>query len=387
MYDSDKMKSELAAPTRLVLLGSTGSIGKQTLEVVRALPEQFQVVGLAAGDNLALLKEQIDEFKPQLVYARDTNALPAGDFRVENLEDMASSAEADIILIATSGGAGLNPLLSAIRAGKKIALANKEPLVMAGELVLQEMKKSSGWILPVDSEHSALWQCMAGETQKPARLILTASGGPFLHLDRAALDKVTPEQALRHPSWKMGRKVTIDSATLMNKGLEVIEAHWLFDMPFEQIDILIHPQSVVHSLAEMVDGSIKAQLSAPDMRLPIQYALSYPNRFFNPILPRLDWNGLRQFEFAEPDYEQFPCLKLAIEAGHRGGTYPAVLCGADEVAVEMFLANEIRFTQIAGCVEKVLSRHEGREHPSLEEIITADLWAREEARNVAVGAN
>ena len=387
LYESDKMKSELAAPTRLVLLGSTGSIGKQTLQVVRALPEQFQVVGLAAGANLTLLKQQIDEFKPHVVYAQNTAALQVGDYRVESLEEMAASAEADIVLIATSGRAGLDPLLSAIRAGKKIALANKEPLVMAGELVLQEMKKSSGWILPVDSEHSALWQCMAGETQKPARLILTASGGPFLRLDRARLDNVTPEQALHHPSWKMGRKVTVDSATLMNKGLEVIEAHWLFDMPFEQIDILIHPQSVVHSLAEMVDGSIKAQLSSTDMRLPIQYALSYPNRFFNPILPRLDSKTLRQLEFEEPNYEQFPCLKLAIEAGRKGGTYPAVLCGADEAAVELFLEDKIRFTQIAISVEKVLSRHHGKEHPALDEILAADLWAREETQNVAAGAN
>jgi 1-deoxy-D-xylulose-5-phosphate reductoisomerase len=381
------MKSELAAPTRLVLLGSTGSIGKQTLDVVRALPDQFRVIGLAAGENLALLKRQIDEFKPALVCAHNPGALKGGDYQVATLEEMAACPDADIVLIATAGSSGLDPLLSAIQAGKKIALANKEPLVMAGEIVLKEMKKSAGWILPVDSEHSAIWQCMAGETEKPARLILTASGGPFLHLEREALDNVTPEQALRHPSWKMGRKVTIDSATLLNKGLEVIEAHWLFDMPFERIDILVHPQSIVHSLAEMADGSIKAQISPPDMRLPIQYALSYPNRFFNPTLPRLDWKALKYLEFEEPDWERFPCLRLAIEAGKKGGTYPSVLCGADETAVDLFLSGKIRFTQIAPSIERVLDRHAGKEHPALEEIIAADLWARRETERAAVGAN
>jgi 1-deoxy-D-xylulose-5-phosphate reductoisomerase len=371
---------------RLAVLGSTGSIGQQTLDVVRALPGKFKIIGLAAGNNLDLLEKQIAEFKPRFVYHENTSHRPDLNGAVAaSMEEIASYQDVDMVVVATAGKTGLNPALAAIRANKKIALSNKEPLVMAGAIILAEMKKSQGWILPVDSEHSAIWQCMNGESEKPNRIILTASGGPFLRSLPAELMKVTVEQALKHPSWNMGRKVTIDSATLMNKGLEVIEAHWLFDMPYEKIDILIHPQSIVHSMVELVDGTIKAQLSIPDMRFPIQYALTYPERKANSTLPRLDWSQVSSLAFEKPNYEVFPCLKLAIEAGKKGGTYPAALCAADEVAVELFLNGRLGFMDIARLIEKVLGRHKNTESPKLEEILAADEWAREEARQLAGG--
>jgi 1-deoxy-D-xylulose-5-phosphate reductoisomerase len=290
----------------------------------------------------------------------------------------------DIVVAATSGQAGLNPVIAAIKADKKIALANKEPLVTAGKIILAEMKKHRGWIMPVDSEHSAIWQCMNGETQKPARLILTASGGPFLHYSAERLTNVTVEQALKHPSWKMGRKVTIDSATLMNKGLEVIEAHWLFDMPYEKIDVVIHPQSIVRSMIELADGSVKAQLSHPDMRLPIQFALTYPERLNNATLPKLDWQRIQNLAFEQPDYERFPCLKLAINAGKQGGTYPTILCAADEEAVDLFLKKQIRFMDIPVLLEKILNMHVSNSKPELADINTADNWAREQVRILTI---
>ncbi len=373
---------------RLAVLGSTGSIGQQTLDIVRALPGNFKIIGLAAGENLELLEKQIQEFKPRVVFHRNQERkLKTEGFHIVPMEEIAVHPEVDIVVVATSGKAGLSSTLAAIKADKKIALSNKEPLVMAGELVLEEMKKSSGWILPVDSEHSAIWQCMSGEMQKPARLILTASGGPFLRYSPAQLAEVTVEQALKHPSWRMGKKVTIDSATLMNKGLEVIEAHWLFDMPYEKIDILIHPQSIVHSMVELADGSIKAQLSHPDMRFPIQYALSYPERIPNPALPKLDWSRIDNLKFEQPNYDIFPCLKLAIEAGKRGGTCPAVLCAADEVAVDLFLNHRLYFTDIPQLVEQVLGQHHCMEHPALKDIIAADAWAREQTLKLSGGVN
>jgi len=371
---------------RLAVLGSTGSIGQQTLDIVRNLPDKFEIVGLAAGENLDLLEKQIAEFKPKVVYHNNPHSKLSGNgFEIVSMEEMVSRSDVDIAVIATSGKAGLKPTLAAIKTDKKIALSNKEPLVMAGEVILSAMKKSNGWILPVDSEHSAIWQCLNGESRKPARIILTASGGPFLGYLPAQLMDVTVEKALRHPSWNMGRKVTIDSATLMNKGLEVIEAHWLFDMPYDRIDILIHPQSIVHSMVELVDGSIKAQLSHPDMRFPIQYALTYPERCENPTLPKLDWNQVGQLVFEKPDYQAFPCLKLAVEAGKRGGTYPAVLCAADEVAVDLFLNRRLNFTGIPQLIEKVLELHQNKESPTFEEIMAADEWAREEALKLAGG--
>ena len=365
---------------RLAVLGSTGSIGQQTLDIVRANPDKFKIIGLAAGNNLELLEKQVLEFQPRYVWHENQQAkINAGEFRTATMEEMAADPQVDIVVIAVSGKSGLGPVFSAIKAHKRIALANKEPLVMAGGIIQAEMKKSEGWILPVDSEHSAIWQCLAGETQKPARLILTASGGPFLRYNAEQLAEVTVEQSLKHPSWKMGKKVTIDSATLMNKGLEVMEAHWLFDMPYEQIDILMHPQSIVHSMVEMADGSIKAQLSCPDMRFPIQFALSYPDRLPNSNLPRLDWAKVGKLEFSPPDDNIFPCLKLAVAAGKKGGTYPAALCGVDETAVDLFLKGKLRFIDIAHLIERVLSKHQNIPDPKLEDILEADEWARQQA--------
>jgi len=373
---------------RLAVLGSTGSIGQQTLDIVRALPGKFKIIGLAAGENIELLEKQTKEFKPKVVYCQNQGArLNTEGYRLATLEEIASHPEVDIVLIATSGKTGLSPALAAIKANKIIALSNKEPLVMAGEIILAAMKKSQGWILPVDSEHSAIWQCMNGESTKPARLILTASGGPFLRYLPAQLAEVTVEQALKHPSWQMGKKVTIDSATLMNKGLEIMEAHWLFDMPYDKIDILIHPQSIVHSMVELADGSVKAQLSHPDMRFPIQYALSYPERLPNPTLPKLDWNRVSSLLFEQPNYDIFPCLKLAMEAGKQGGTYPTVLCAADEIAVDLFLNKRIQFTGISRLIEQVLEMHQNKESPELEEILAADDWAREQALQLAGGVS
>ena len=371
---------------QVAVLGSTGSIGRQTLEVISAHPRRFRIIGLAAGKNLDLLTRQISQFKPRLVHFQDKKARLANDkCKFLSLEEMASHPEVDIVVIATSGKWGLQPTLAAVRAGKRLALANKEALVMAGEIITAEARRNRAKILPVDSEHSAIWQCLEGETEKPARIILTASGGPFYNYSPAQLNKVTVEQALKHPSWQMGRKVTIDSATLMNKGLEVIEAHWLFDLPFDSINVLVHPQSIVHSMVEFGDGSVKAQLGCPDMRLPIQYALSYPERLPNPQLPKLDWEGIKELTFEPPDLNSFPCLRLAIEAGRKGGTYPAVLCGADEVAVELFLSRRIKFTDIARLVEPVLEGHKATSHPTLEEILAADNWAREEVMRLAGG--
>ncbi len=369
---------------RLAVLGSTGSIGQQTLQVVRALPNRFRIVGLAAGKNVDLLERQIKEFNPKFVYYQDRKTnLANAECEFLSLEDIARHPEVDMVVIATSGKAGLSPTLAAAKAGKNIALANKESLVMAGEIVTGEAELNGAQILPIDSEHSAIWQCLDGETQKSARLILTASGGPFLHYSPAQLNKVTVEQALRHPSWLMGKKVTIDSATLMNKGLEVIEARWLFKTPFKNIKVLIHPQSIIHSMVEFVDGSIKAQLSCPDMRLPIQYALSYPERLPNPELPRINWGDISSLTFESPEFDTFPCLKLAIEAGEKGETYPTVLCAADEVAVELFLSQRIKFTDIANLVEQALTLHRAIAHPALEEIMAADAWAREKVLQLA----
>ena len=374
------------AVKQLAILGSTGSVGQQTLEVVRALPHRFHIVGLAAGKNIGLLTEQINEFKPRFVYCQNRKAHPANaEYELLSLEDIACHPQVDIVVIATSGKSGLSPTLAAVRAGKNVALANKESLVMAGEIIINEAKLSAARILPVDSEHSAIWQCLNGETQPVAQLILTASGGPFRHYSPTQLKEVTVKQALKHPTWQMGRKVTIDSATLMNKGLEVIEAHWLFDMPFRKIKVLIHPQSIIHSMVEFIDGSIKAQLSYPDMRLPIQYALSYPERLANPQLPRLDWSQINNLTFEQPNPDAFPCLNLAIEAGEKGGTYPAVLCAADEVAVELFLSQRIKFIDIPNLVEQTLGQHQAIAHPTLEEIIAADAWAREKVMQLVSG--
>lgn len=361
---------------RIAILGSTGSIGRQALDVIRALPDELKITALTGNKNLELLERQIREFQPKM-FCSSVKLDNSYGGKFLSVEEIVSHPEVDFVILATAGKAGLCPTLAALKAGKTVALANKEVLVMAGEIIVHEASLHQAQILPIDSEHSAIWQCLQGEENKPQRLFLTASGGPFYHYSQPQLAEVTPEQALQHPVWKMGRKVTIDSATLMNKGLEVIEAHWLFSFPFDSIEILMHPQSIVHSMVEFMDGSLKAQLSWPDMRLPIQYALSYPQRWANSELPHLDWNKTNSLNFEPVDYDRFPCLKLAVDAGKSGGTYPAVLCAADEIAVELFLSHKIRFTDIATIVQKTLGQHQNISQPSLEEILAADDRARE----------
>jgi 1-deoxy-D-xylulose-5-phosphate reductoisomerase len=333
-------------------------------------------VGLAAGRNLKLFTEQMPEFHPRFVSFSQASALPSGDYRFLSLEEMAANPEVDIVLIATPGTAARPAVLAAASAGKVIALANKESLVSAGELIMAEARRTGARLHPVDSEHSAVWQCLAGEPTRPSRLILTGSGGPFRNYTPAELNEVTAAQALQHPSWQMGPKVTVDSATLLNKGLEVIEAHFLFDLPYEAIEVVLQPQSFIHSLVELPDGAVKAQLSPPDMRLPIQYALSYPARWTNEALPRMDFLKLKQLDFALPDTERFPCLRLAIEAGRKGGTYPAALCAADEEAVRLFLEGRIKFTDIPVLLEDVLAHHEDTPKPQMPDIQRAEDRAR-----------
>lgn len=324
-----------------------------------------------------MLQKQLEEFRPRLFYSLDPDFNPPGVKRI-SLEEMAAHPDVDLVVVATSGGAGLKPTLAALRAGKEIALANKEALVAAGEFLIAEARERGITFRPIDSEHSAIWQCLQGEEGKEIEgVILTASGGPFRNLAREEMAHITPEEALRHPTWKMGRKVTVDSATLFNKGMEVIEAHWLFGLDFEQIKIIIHPQAVVHSLVRFVDGSLKAQLAPPDMRLPIQYALSYPERWENPELPQLDLEKLARLEFEPVDLDRFPCLRLALQAGKEGGTYPAVLSNADERAVELFLSGQIGFLDIPELISRVLEQHTGKAHPSLEEILEIEPWVEE----------
>jgi 1-deoxy-D-xylulose-5-phosphate reductoisomerase len=363
---------------KLAILGSTGSIGQQTLDVIKNFPGKFRIVGLAGGKNTSLLAEQISQFQPQLAYSPIKFSLP-DKTKLSSLEEIATHPDVDIVIIATSGKTGLAPTLAAIRSGKKIALANKEVLVMAGEIIMAEAKYHQAQIMPIDSEHSAIWQCLRGEKAEVARLILTASGGPFYHYSPTQLAEVTVEEALQHPTWKMGRKVTIDSATLMNKGLELIEAHWLFSIPFKKMEVIIHPQSIIHSMVEFADGSLKAQLSTPDMRFPIQYALSYPERLANPSLPHIDLARLNSLTFETIDYSTFPCLQLALNAGKKGGTYPSVLCAADEIAVELFLNRHISFTGIAEIIAHTISLHRGIAKPTLDDILAADDWARDTA--------
>lgn len=375
---------------RIAVLGSTGSIGRQTLDIVRSLPDYFNVVGLATGGNIDLLTEQVAEFNPEYI----SFATSGDDARTQvnfkkigcqfvPLEEMAALPDIDTVVIAVSGAAGLIATLKAARAGKNVALANKESLVAAGAIITATARKSFARILPIDSEHSAIWQCLAGEHQPPRRIILTASGGPFRTLPKDKMKDITPEQALAHPSWRMGRKVTVDSATLMNKGLEVIEARWLFNVPVEDVNVIIHPQSVIHSMVEFIDGSVKAQLSMPDMRLPIQFALTYPDRVDNSELLHINWGEFPNLLFEQPDIEKFPCLRLAIEAGKKGGTYPAVLCGADEVAVELFLNRRIGFMDIPEFVEQTLEKHKNNPRPAIEDIVEADRWARETVLEIA----
>ncbi len=361
---------------RIAVLGSTGSIGQQTLQIARAFPENIEVVALAAGNNVDLLRRQAIEFQPEMISC--AKSIHLGKIRELSMQEIAGHQDVDLVVVATSGAAGLLPALSAIRSGKTVALANKEVLVMAGAIVMAEARKFGAQIKPVDSEHSAIWQCLQGEEQNEvARIILTASGGAFRDRPVAELAHVTAAEALKHPTWKMGPKVTIDSANLMNKGMEVIEAHWLFDVPFDRIEVMIHPGSLIHSMVEFAEGSIKAQLGFPDMRLPIQYALSHPQRWANPELPKLDFGEIDSLKLTPIDLGRYPCLRLALEAGESGGTMPAVLSAADEVAVSLFLDGRIGFLDIPRLLEDTLGRHSRVENPSLDDILAADAWARQ----------
>ena len=374
----------MTLPTRIAVLGSTGSIGRQTLDVIRSLPARFDIVALAAGGNVTLLEEQVREFRPRFVCAgREADYLRGrikdGSLaaRWAEMEEMAADPDVDLVVVATVGAAGLSATLAAVRAGKAVALANKEVLVMAGHIITAEARRSGAELRPVDSEHSAIWQCLWGEAPGTVqRIVLTASGGPFRDMPPEELERVTAEEALKHPNWQMGQKITVDSATLLNKGLECIEARWLFDVPLEQIEVVLHRESIVHSLVEFIDGSVKAQLGVPDMRLPIQCALTYPDRLPNASVPRLDLKLIGSLNFGAPQQRQFPCLGLALEAGRRGGSCPAVLAAADEVTVQHFLAGHIRFLDIPRAIEDALSAHQAREDPSLEEVLAADAWAR-----------
>lgn len=378
------------------ILGSTGSIGRNALKVVEHLQNEFRVVALAAGNQTKVLAEQIEKFQPELVAVKDKKAaenllcqIREAKFRIPDLPEIligeegliavATHAKAETVVSATVGAVGFVPTLRAIEAGKRIALANKETLVMAGDLMTTAAQKSGAEILPVDSEHNALHQCLRGESPKEVkRLILTASGGPFRTKTKEEIEKATREEALNHPNWKMGDKITIDSATLMNKGLEVIEAHWLFGFPAEKISVIVHPQSIVHSMIEMIDGSIIAQLGVTDMKHAIQYALTYPRRAPNCLEP-LDLTKLSQLNFEEPDVGRFPCLRLAYEALKTGGTMPAVLNAANEVAVQAFLDNKIRLSDIPRIIEDVMNEHQITEAKTLEAIQKADNFARRRA--------
>ncbi|MBU4118523.1 MAG: 1-deoxy-D-xylulose-5-phosphate reductoisomerase [Proteobacteria bacterium] len=376
------------------LLGSTGSIGRNVLEVVRQFPGRFRVVGLAAGANGRLLREQIEAFNPEKVSIGDAKlagelaqSLPPGWSEkilvgTPGNVAVATLPEADTVVSAIVGAAGLTPTMAAIEAGKNIALANKETLVMAGHLVMAAARRCKVTLLPIDSEHSAIAQALeAGKKADVNKLILTASGGPFRNFAERDLWSVTPEQALAHPNWDMGKKISIDSATLMNKGLEVIEARWLFDIDVENIEVLIHPQSIVHSMVEYIDGSVVSQMGVPDMRIPIAYALSYPERL-RMNLPRLNLASASDLSFSRPDFEKFPALKLAYQVCKRGGSLPAVLNAANEIAVDAFLSGTIRFPEIALVVAETVSRLPREEATSLTAILDADLAARVQAASV-----
>ncbi len=375
------------------ILGSTGSIGCNALKVIEFL-EDFRVVGLAAGSNIDKLVEQVLKFKPEIVAVKDeecaeklyirlqeldADRFPKIRYGEEGLTEVAVFDKADILVSATVGATGFVPTLRAVEAGKRVALANKETLVVGGELIKRAAEKSRAEILPVDSEHNALHQCLRGERLcEVKRLILTASGGPFRSKSKQEIENATVEEALNHPNWRMGDKITIDSATLMNKGLEVIEAHWLFGFEWDRISVIVHPQSVVHSMVEMIDGSIIAQIGITDMKHAIQYALTYPERRVSCLEP-LDFTKYRELTFEEPDYDRFPCLSLAYKALKIGGTMPAVLNASNEVAVDAFLSRKIKLSDIPKVIDSVMSQHSAQEVDDLETIKRVDHWARQKA--------
>jgi len=373
---------------RITILGSTGSIGKSTLGVIRNFPDKLKVVGLSTNSNIDLLEQQIKEFHPDFVCVNDGFAAlklrsklkskPKLFVGEEGLEQIIQDKQTDNIVLAISGSSALRPLLKAIDSGKVIALANKEALVMAGDIIMDRAKKKKVSIIPIDSEQSAIWQCLDGQDSLKVRNIyLTASGGPLGQKNKKCLKHISIEEVLRHPKWKMGKKISVDSATLMNKGLEVLETMFLFNVGLDKIKILIHPEAVIHSMVEFIDGVILAQLSIPDMRIPIQYALTYPQRFSN-RLPRVDFLKLGRLDFQRPDFRRFPCLRLALRAAGERGTMPAVLNAANEVSVEKFLKRELDFICIPKVIEKILDRHKNKSGLKLDDILEADAWARRE---------
>ncbi len=377
----------------IAILGSTGSIGQSTLQVIAAFKKEFSVTALSANSNIDLLYKQVRIFKPKLVCVKDyrlarelKSRLGSCASRVligpEGLEEIAGHKSIDQVVMAISGSAALGPLLAAIEKSKRIALANKEALVMAGSLIMHRARMKKALIIPVDSEQSAIWQCLDGEDKSTLKSIyLTASGGPFHGTRKKELKYVSVSEVLKHPRWKMGRKISVDSATLMNKGLELLEAMYLFDTPPPKIKVLIHPQAIIHSMVEFIDGVVMAQLSVTDMRVPIQYALSYPRRFSGSLKP-VDFYKLRELNFETPDFRKFPCLSLAYRVAKESGTSPAVLNAADEVSVTEFLKGRLGFLSISKVIERVLSRHHNRVNPSLSEVISAASWARDEASGV-----
>jgi 1-deoxy-D-xylulose-5-phosphate reductoisomerase len=378
---------------RIVILGSTGSIGSSTLDVVSRFPDRFQIVGLAAGSNDQILEDQIRTFQPKVVALSCPDAAKrlrarVGNVQVEVLDgepglcEVARFPQCDLVISAIVGGAGLKPTLSAIQAGRQVALANKEPMVMAGQLMQQEAHKHGVTIFPIDSEHSAIFQSMEGHRKVDIRrVVLTASGGPFWDWPATDFEDITPEQALKHPNWKMGAKITTDSATLMNKGLEVIEARWLFDLPASQIDVVIHRESIIHSLVEYCDGSVISQLGHPDMRTPISYAMNYPERVpLHP--PLLDLGKIGKLTFFPPDTEKFPCLQLAYDALAGGAGLPATLNAANEVAVHAFLNNQIAFLDIPKVIEETMAAYCPTPLSTIEEVLDVDQWARRTAEEI-----
>lgn len=377
---------------KVLILGSTGSIGVNALNVIRNFPDRFSVAGLTANSNISVLSEQIKEFNPQFVVIKDkTKAKELSEIVNKKVEiissenalvEAAKKYDYDILIGAIVGFAGLTPTIEAIKRGKRIALANKETLVVAGEIVTRLVAENGAEIIPVDSEHSAIYQCLVGENLNEVdKLILTASGGPFLNKEKSFFDNATVNEALNHPNWKMGSKITIDSATMMNKGLEVIEAHWLFGLPVEKIDVVIHPQSIIHSMVQFVDGSIKAQMGLPDMKLPIQYALTFPERLTNNF-ERTNLPLINNLTFFEPDFDKFECLKLAYTALKTGGTAPCILNAANEVAVDKFLKGFIRFSEIPKLINKALDKIKNHSNPDIETIIECDKLTRDFVNNL-----
>ncbi len=360
---------------RIAVLGSTGSVGSQTLDVIRQFPDEFEVIGLSAGNNLKRLAEQIDEFGAKHFSCNNGSINTIGSASRISMIDLATHSDVDFVMHATAGVNGLPSAVASLSAGKSVGLSNKESIVMAGGQLKKIASDNGGTIIPIDSEPSALWQCVIGEVSKPRRYIITASGGAFRDKTPEQLASVTPEEALNHPTWKMGKKITVDSATLMNKAFEVIETASLFDATFDEIDVVIHRQSVVHSLVEMDDGSIKAQLSLPDMRHPIQFALFYPERRFNETLPGFSLVDARELTFEPMEPARYPCFKLALDYARKGGTYNAVLAGADEAAVNLFLDRKIAFNEIAGEIETTLKSHKYKSEFTVEDAIVAAGWA------------